>query len=493
MNIEIGKIFLGFKILKIIGKGGFGTVYLGERTSLASKKFINDLYAIKILHEIHTNDEKKVHRFHREARLAIKLSHPNAIKIYEDGETFGLHYIIMEYATGKTLLNYINGESLDEDSLSCDSNDTEKTISLSLEDEKTINLNAMSDSIDKTVSLIIEDETKWIAKDNFSFKPKWEQACLLMEQCALVLEESNKIGILHRDIKPDNILIFKNQLGEVKIKILDFGLIKDTLHETMQISIEGEALGTPSYMSPEQFSGEVLDIRSDLYSLGATFYSFITKEIPFKSSNIKELMQEVLFKEPKSIKLFDATINNNVAFIISKLLRKNKDERYQTPSQLIDDIKKILNGENISEFKNFSKKRKKISFIIVSLFCAIAFSLYFNYYINKLKKKKNENIEIIHAKEIVSLKDTEEEKELNIVKTEEIEILNLNNEEKNETIEINKELPNEISIEPKVIEETKEEELKNDYVVGFGNDFKDSTIKTNEKDRFKLLKEKRLK
>jgi len=282
MKIENGTNINQYKILSKIGKGGMGEVYLAEDTKLDRQ------VALKILPAEFAEDKDRMSRFVREAKSASALNHPNIITIYEIGESENINYIATEFIDGKTLDTYLKDNPL---------------------------------SFNEVLDIAI--------------------------QVTSALDESHEAGIVHRDIKPDNIMIRENGL----VKILDFGIAKLTEKETPEIESEdatavqqpsttpGMIIGTANYMSPEQAKGEIVDARTDIFSFGVVLYEIIAGYLPFEGKTPMEIIGAIIHKEPK---LFDSEhVPSEIERIVSKALRKDRDERYQTIKDLLIDLKDV--------------------------------------------------------------------------------------------------------------------------------------------------------
>src|ERR1051325_3020567 len=199
-----------------LGEGGMGAVYR------ATRLMIGDEVAVKILHS-EQHDPKASERFRREAQAAARLKHPNAVNIYDFGVTDdGLQYLVMEFLEGESLRKIIKQQG----PLPCST------------------------------------------------------AAEILSQVCAGLDEAHRHHIIHRDIKPDNIIINVTVTG-IRVKVLDFGIAKIYDHTASSLTQTGNVLGTPHYMSPEQCIGEELDSRADVYSLGVVLYEMLTGRVPF--------------------------------------------------------------------------------------------------------------------------------------------------------------------------------------------------------------------
>jgi eukaryotic-like serine/threonine-protein kinase len=256
-----------------------GEVYLAQDTKLDRK------VALKILPSEFAEDNDRMSRFGREAKSASALNHPNIITIYEIGESDGTHFIATEFIDGQTLSDYAKSSSLN-------------------------------------LKLILD----------------------IAIQVASALDEAHSAGIVHRDIKPDNVMIRANGLA----KILDFGIAKfsaptqaDTEAATAIKSgtSPGMIIGTANYMSPEQAKGQEVDARTDIFSFGVVLYEMIAAHLPFEGKTPMEIIGAIIHKEPKP--LDTDTVPPEIAKIINKTLRKDRNERYQTIKDLLIDLKDV--------------------------------------------------------------------------------------------------------------------------------------------------------
>ena len=288
----IGQDILHYKILDKLGQGGMGIVYLAEDTRLERK------VAIKFLpHHISANTEEK-ERFKIEAKAAAALNHPNIATIYSIEETIDHRgesemFIVMEYIEGKELKDVIeHGHA-----------GTENIQPLQMEDIY-----------------------------NYAI------------QIAEGLEAAHKKEIVHRDIKSSNIMITENR----KVKIMDFGLAK--IRGGSHLTTIGSTIGTAAYMSPEQAKGDEVDNRSDIWSFGVLLYEMLTGKMPFKGEYDQAIIYSILNEKPEPIahKRFPVSIVN----IINKCIQKDKKLRYQTISELLDDLRRIQKNPNTNiEFR----------------------------------------------------------------------------------------------------------------------------------------------
>jgi CHASE2 domain-containing sensor protein len=266
-----------YKILELIGKGGMGTVHKGldpVLDRLVALKTIRLDFAVSA-EEVSELKERLV----REAKAAGKLSHPNIVTIYDVCEQEGLQYIAMEYLSGYTLESFIKKKK--------------------------------------------ELNYRIVAK-------------ILMQVCA-ALNYAHQKGIVHRDVKPANIMLLEN----FEVKVMDFGIARLQASSLTQSNV---TLGTPHYISPEQLEGKPADKRSDIFSLGVVIYEFLTGEKPFKGESISSLMYNILNNTPPLPSTLDE--RNPLVFdrIVSKAMAKNPEERYQKAEEIEKTLREFISS-----------------------------------------------------------------------------------------------------------------------------------------------------
>jgi serine/threonine protein kinase len=281
-NLMIGKTVGHYRIAERLGAGGMGEVFLAEDMRLDRKA------AIKFLPADLAGDPQRRQRFVTEAKSASALNHPHVCVVYDVGETEdGVPFIAMEFVEGRSLRDLVKSGPAE---------------------------------IARVVQIAI--------------------------QVADALDSAHSRRIVHRDIKPDNISV--NERGVVKV--LDFGLAKRVLRESddslgatldVQQTQEGQLLGTPSYMSPEQALARPVDHRSDLFSLGSVIYSLLTGRTPFTGANLGEVLDNVVHRQPEAIARFNYDVPPELERITLKLLAKQVDRRYQSARDLLVDLKNL--------------------------------------------------------------------------------------------------------------------------------------------------------
>jgi serine/threonine protein kinase len=257
-----------YRIDRKIGAGGMGTVYR------ATRLLIGDEVAVKILHA-EQSDPKATERFRREAQAAARLKHPNAVTIHDFGVTDDcLQYLVMEL---------VEGESL-----------------------------------------------RQIIKQQGPLTPS-ASAEIVSQVCA-ALDEAHRHNIIHRDIKPDNIIVNVSATG-LRVKVLDFGIAKLRDETAGNLTQTGSILGTPHYMSPEQCLGEELDGRSDIYSLGVVLYEMLTGLLPFNSPTTAAVVVQQVTQAPPPLRSLNASISPAVEAAVLLALEKQRDARPQTAAE----------------------------------------------------------------------------------------------------------------------------------------------------------------
>ena len=273
-----------YEIIKSIGDGGMANVYLAQDTILDRK------VAVKVLRGDLSSDDKFIRRFQREALSVSNLSHPNIVEVYDVGEEDGQHYIVMEYIEGKTLKQLLKKrESL-------------------------------------TLTEVID----------------------IMTQLTDGISHAHESYIIHRDIKPQNIMIE----DDGKVKITDFGIAM-ALNAT-QLTQTNSVMGSVHYLPPEQASGKSATIKSDIYSMGILMYELLTGNVPFKGDNAVEIALKHMKDKIPSIRKQDPSIPQSVENILLKATAKNPRNRYDSAKEMHEDLIHCMDEEHSND--------KKISF-----------------------------------------------------------------------------------------------------------------------------------
>lgn len=282
MDNLIGKTIAGrYNIKELIGMGGMAAVYKAECEMLKRN------VAIKVLLENLRGDTETVQSFTKEAQAAARLSHNNIVSVYDVGEDDGLNYMVMECVDGVTLKEYIS--------------------------------------------------------ENGAFQ--WQEACNFCIQIGSALSEAHSHDVIHRDIKPQNILITKDRV----LKVTDFGIAKAAGANTVTMGGNASAMGTVHYISPEQARGGYTDERSDIYSLGVVLYELLTGKVPFDGEtaisvalmHIEKPVPDILKEKPE--------LPRGLRKIVETAMAKEQFARYSTVEEFITDLRAVLAGEEVAE------------------------------------------------------------------------------------------------------------------------------------------------
>jgi eukaryotic-like serine/threonine-protein kinase len=281
-QVEAGQQVSHYKVVSSLGVGGMGEVYLAEDQRLGRR------IALKLLPAQFTTDAERVRRFEQEARAASALNHPNIVTIYEIGRVDSTHFIATEFIDGETLREYVAG--------------------------RTMKLNEVLD---------------------------------IGIQIASALAAAHADGIVHRDIKPENVMLRRDGI----VKVLDFGLAKLASQQVPAVDPEGQTrsmvetnpgvlMGTVRYMSPEQARGQEVDAGTDIWSLGVVLYEMVTGRAPFEGETPSHVIVSILERELSPLASC-SEVPVELERIVSKALRKERPERYQTASDLALDLKSL--------------------------------------------------------------------------------------------------------------------------------------------------------
>src|SRR5436190_8590220 len=252
-------------------------VYLAEDQELGRR------VAIKILNGRHANDDQFIERFRREAKNAAALNHPNIVSIYDRGNAEDTYYIAMEFLDGRTLKELIVGRGA------------------------------------APINVAIE----------------------YARQILSALRFAHRHGIVHRDIKPHNVLVD----GEGRVKVTDFGIARAG---TSQMTETGSIVGTAQYLSPEQARGGEVDPRSDLYSLGIVLYELLTGKTPFEGETPVEIAMKHLSNAPKPPSTLRPDIPRELDMVVLRALAKSPDDRYQSADEMEADLERVARGARVS-------------------------------------------------------------------------------------------------------------------------------------------------
>jgi serine/threonine protein kinase/Tfp pilus assembly protein PilF len=315
-----------------LGRGGQGIVYRAQDTRLGRR------VALKVLSQLGPGAEYQLERFRREAALASKLDHPGICGVHETGMEGGVPFIAMRYVEGETLAKRIAAQR-DGAEGSTKGKAAESFLSFASEFPSSADGDGEFDFDSATLEPITEGGVA-AGQGASSVTMSREQLRALLkifEEVARALHATHEIGVLHRDIKPGNIMV--DATGQPVI--LDFGLARDDSEEAgPSLTQTGDVFGTLAYMSPEQLSGRRvrLDRRSDVYSLGVTLFECITGRRPFESATREGLYQAVLTKEAPDPRRLNRAVPRDLAVIVTKAMEKDRDRRYDSALALAEDL-----------------------------------------------------------------------------------------------------------------------------------------------------------
>ncbi len=268
-----------YRLGEQIGAGGMARVYRAEDTRL------DRTVAVKILSAQFADDPSFVDRFRREAQTAAKLNHPNVVGVYDNGAEDGTNYIVMEFVEGRTLAEFLSGGG----------------------------------RLSPTKSVEVA------------------------ESVCTALEYAHQRGVVHRDIKPGNIMVTRDGL----VKVMDFGIARlTTTAET--VAQTAAVLGTAAYLSPEQAQGQSVDGRSDIYSLGCVLFELLSGRAPFSGDSAMAVAMKHIHDAPPVPSKLNPEITPQMDAVVMKALAKNRDNRYQTAEEFREDLERLRRGELVS-------------------------------------------------------------------------------------------------------------------------------------------------
>jgi serine/threonine-protein kinase len=274
-----------YEVIARIGVGGMAKVYKAVHLDLGRE------VALKVLPLETAARPESVERFRKEAQLAAKLRHENIVTLYEVGETAGTHFLAMEYVEGTDLQNYI--------------------------------------------------------KQKGKLDP--EEARIFTIQATRALGLAHKFGIVHRDVKPSNLLMAARE-GRYVIKLTDFGLARVVEDNDFQITRAGTTIGTVDYISPEQArNSRAADIRSDIYSLGCTLYHMLAGTPPFVGGDLTERLLKHVESDPEDVRSVNPKVPEGLALVLQRMMAKKPEDRYQTPAELLMDLENPPIGSSLSQ------------------------------------------------------------------------------------------------------------------------------------------------
>ncbi len=273
-----------YRLIREVGRGGMGIVYEAEQVSLQRT------VALKVLPPHLTLTDTRVQRFQREAQASAKLQHPGIVPILGVGEVRDVHFFAMEYIEGQSLQDRLEA---------------------------------------------------WRAEERG--RRDFREALEIVAQLSDALQYAHEHGVIHRDVKPQNVLLGKSGVP----RLVDFGLAKVLGEES--VSLSGELVGTPYYMSPEQALAKrvPVDARTDVFSAGVVLYELLTLKRPFEGRTPQEVLFQITFKEPRPMRTHDPRIPKDLEVICAKAMDKNPQHRYESAGAFGDDLRRFLAHEAI--------------------------------------------------------------------------------------------------------------------------------------------------
>ncbi|MDJ0974903.1 MAG: protein kinase [Planctomycetota bacterium] len=268
----------GYKLVERVGRGSMGTVYKAIHLGL------HRVVAVKVLRRELLGEKVHTERLKNEARMLAELEHPHIVRALDAGESNGFPYVVMEYVEGETLKDRI-----------------------------------------ARLGALEEDEALRIGRG-----------------IADALEKARRMGVVHRDVKPGNILISSRGVA----KLMDLGLAKGPVD--MELTQHGATVGTPQFMAPEQVEeAGAVDCRSDIYGLGATMYAMLTGRPPFTGASMAEILNKVLNEQPIPIRAVSKHVSPEVSYLVERMMLKDPSLRYQVPVDVVEHMDRVLGGQSI--------------------------------------------------------------------------------------------------------------------------------------------------
>lgn len=278
LPVLLGQQIPGYQLLEKLGQGSMGTVYKARQLSM------NRLVAIKVLQQRLASNPEFLARLTREAHLAAKLSHNNIVQAIDVGSAGIIHYFVMEYVEGVTIKQELEKGKIYTES--------------------------------EAVEIVI--------------------------QIAQALQHASRRGMIHRDVKPANIILTPDNIA----KLADLGMAREAEDKVLARAERGMTIGTPFYIAPEQIRGiEDVDSRADIYSLGATLYHLVTGQPPFPGTKVDEVLKAQLEQELTPPDHLNLSLSAGLGEVVEFMMAKNRQQRYRTPDDLILDLECLLNGE----------------------------------------------------------------------------------------------------------------------------------------------------
>ncbi len=323
-----------YEVLERLGSGGQGIVYLVSDPRLQRR------VALKVLHPAMLGSRSARERFRREAEIISGLDDPGLCSVYEAGLDGDVPYIAMRYLEGKTLSRHI---------------------------------------ADARTGAAQPDSENWLCKPRGS--DAVDAVLAVFEELARSLHIAHEAAVIHRDIKPGNVIA----TSKGRLVLCDFGLARSSSPDAATLTLSGDSFGTPAYMSPEQLTeGATIDRRTDVYSLGVTLYETLTLERPFKSADAAEQRRAILIDRLPNPTQFNSSLSPELATLLETATEKELERRYQTASEFADELARVRTRQPIHarpasvayRLSKFVQRHKRLAAMSVALLALIAIAIY---------------------------------------------------------------------------------------------------------------------
>ncbi len=399
VGLEIGD----FEIIREIGRGGMGTVFQARQKSL------NRIIALKVLSSGLGLTPSAVLRFQREAEAAAKLHHANIVPIYAQGESQGVYYYAMEFIRGESIHDLVSRARYAARSSSAATAEVEP-LPPEADPAATVPMTVPPQVSPSDAGDLAASDPGW-SRGASRTPQQFERIAGLIAAVADALDYAHQQGVIHRDVKPHNLI-----LGEDgRMYILDFGLAR--VLEQPGVTTTGEFVGSPLYMSPEQITGgrRKVDKRTDTYSLGATLYEWLTLSPPFPGETREQVISLIITSEVPAPQSLNTHIPMDLETIVLKALEKTPERRYQSAAEMRDDLRRFAAHEAIrakragmvSHLQKFVRRNKVASLATAGLLVAMTLSAALVYQSRSSRGREKEIAAIVETKEELQQKTAE--------------------------------------------------------------------------------------